>query len=67
MNYMVIIASRPDELSQAVSNALEEGWSLWGNPFWAADNYCQAVARYSEPETTMKVETIAGYAVGTPG
>jgi len=70
--YMVIIAPRPSELSDAVSSAIQEGWELWGNPFWAGENYCQAVVRFARTNNKVDTKTITavpipGYTVGAPG
>ncbi len=43
--YSLVKKATPQELSEAVTKLLAEGWILYGPPFVSGSGFCQALTR----------------------
>lgn len=43
--FKVISTGATDNFSEVVTKYLQQGWELWGDPFYANGNYCQAMIK----------------------
>jgi hypothetical protein len=61
--YKTITGKNAEALDQAVSELLEEGYSLYGNPYTTDNLFCQALVVNETPnpdiETAVKKEPFA--------
>lgn len=53
MKYKLIAKSNIKEFNQEVTEYLEKGWILYGDPFANSGVYCQAVIDVSDELTTL--------------
>jgi len=47
INYKIIRVSDIKIFSEVIMEHINEGWELYGSPFYAYNQYCQAVVLYS--------------------
>jgi hypothetical protein len=45
MEYRVISTDKSDNFAEVVTKYLQQGWELYGDPFYASGNFCQALIR----------------------
>ena len=45
IEYRIISTDKSDNFAEVVTKYLQQGWELWGDPFFANGNYCQAMTK----------------------
>ena len=52
VDYRMVLEDKPKEFEFSVMQMIDEGWKLFGHPFLAGTEFCQAMIKLEETSET---------------